>query len=446
MQYSLSSTGSYNVFVEGAAANVSNSPRPITVIPGPAVSSQSEVISFDTAFVGEDKEFELIVRDQFGNNLTTCQTGLVWVVTAKSVKKTFVVYQGAVSCTGTGNYVATITALLPGDYDLQVTLNGTVVPSAFKATFLAGYLSTRYTIAVGDGVTMNASNIAGKHTYFNIWSYNQFNVRVKTQDLCQNTSLWKVTITPVFSTYQANLNGIKISDCNEKGSYLVRFNATTALQYYTVTIFFNGTALSNTYQTQILPDRMDPAMTIVTGLNGTSYDNGTFYVQTRDRFGNDEFTATLQDFDVRLSPFCANTTLKKTLVGKTGQIQVDYEIAEGGIYCVAVDYKEESITVPNSEILVIGGTMCDGGCSQQGFCFRTVVPSTSTEDYSCSCFQGYVGDDCEDKLSSTYPLAVGAIIGLVVGLGILMLIIGVIIGFVCLRRLRRGEDNRPLID
>jgi hypothetical protein len=314
--------------------------------------------------------------------------------------------------------------------------------------FLPGSLSTEYSIAVGAGVTKNASNIAGKNTYFNIWSYNQFGARIISKELCQNVSLWKVSITPAFSVYQANLNGIKISECNDKGSYLVRYNATTALQYYTVQISFNGTALTNSYQTQILPDKMDPAMTVISGLNvnGTSYDNGTFYVQTRDRFGNDEFTATLQDFDVRLSPYCANTTLQKTLVGKTGQIQVDYEIAEGGIYCVAVDYKQQSITVPNSEMLVIGGTMCDSHCSQQGFCFRTVVPSTSTEDYSCSCFQGYVGDDCEDKLSSTYPLAVGAIIGLVVGLGILMLIIGVIIGFVCLRRLRRGEDNRPLID
>jgi hypothetical protein len=355
-----------------------------------------------------------------------------------------------VSCTGNGNYVATIRTLRPNNYTVSVFLNNTIssgnVPAPFVANFSSGVLSTKYSIAYGDGVSKNASNIAGYLATFYIQSFNQYGVAIYNRDLCQNTTYWAVNINPAFSAYAPNLNNVSISKCDDNGQYTVTYNATWALQYYTVSISFNKTLLATTYQAQILPDVMDPNMTIVEGLNGTSTsaDNGTFQIQTRDKWGNDEITATATDFGVFLSPFCANTTINKTVNG--GKLSCYYEVREGGIYCVSITYKNTVVTLENSRIFAVDGTACSGGCSQQGFCFKTSSPSTSTDEYSCSCFQGYVGDNCENKLSSTYPLSVGAIIGLVVGIGILMLIIGIIVGFFCLRRLRKGEDNRPLID
>jgi len=356
-------------------------------------------------------------------------------------------YFGFVTCTN-GIYTGYIRTIIPQIYTISVTLFNNVVPSNFSANFTQGSLSTKYTIAFGRGVSKTAGNIAGTTTVFYIQSYNQYNVPIATQSICRDPSLWTVSITPAISVYTSNLK-INVGLC-ARGQYQVTFNATTALKYYTVVISYNKTQLSNTYQTQILPDVMDLNQTIVSGLNfnasNPSGDNGTFYIQTRDKWGNNEFTANATDFNVTLSPICANTTVNKS-IDSAGRLQCNYTVAEGGIYCVSVTYKQNiTITITNSTIFATDGKACSGGCNRQGFCFRTVSPSTSDNAYSCNCFQGYTGEQCEDLISSVYPLSIGAIIGLVVGIGIALLIIGILIGFFCLRRFRRGEDNRPLID
>jgi hypothetical protein len=378
-----------------------------------------------------------MVRDQFGNLVQQCYDNIAW-----SVNVTGVLSNGMVGCNGKGIYMATVTVFFPGTFPVSVTLNGTNVPTSFDAYFDAGYLSTHFSIADGNGVNITYPNIAGETTEFFIYSFNQYGVRIPTPAFCLPPSLWKVSITPDISVYAENLNGIHIGNCSSTGSYRVTFNATTALQYYAVQIYVNGTMLQHTYQSQILPNVMDPTMTIVSGLgNGTTVDNGTFYIQTRDKYGNDEFTATAADFDVMLSPSCANTTVQKTVDG--GKLKCFYEVAEGGVYCIVVGYMNQTVQIPDSELVVIGGTACPTSCGSQGFCFRTLTPSTSEDSYSCNCFQGFTGEDCSDK--SSHYISIGIFIGVLIVVLVVAFVVGLLASYCYLKRYK-GDDHRPLID
>jgi len=197
--------------------------------------------------------------------------------------------------------------------------------------------------------------------------------------------------------------------------------------------------MGSPYTIFVYASTIDPEKTILSNLTGT--DQGTFYLQVRDRYGNDETKLSASFFMVDLSPFCAESNITTTPIG--GVLKCDYTVQEGGIYCIVIDYLGVKIPIENSTIRATGGLGCSGSCSQQGYCFK----NTSTNTFSCNCFQGLIGENCETKRSSKYPLAIGAVVGLIVGLAVLLFIIGLLLGYFVLARLRNrgGDDHKPLL-
>jgi len=297
-----------------------------------------------------------------------------------------------------------------------------------------GPVTAAYTRATGFGVESNATIVAGDDTSFDIISYNPYGLQIPT---CPDHSLWSIVITPNISAYPPNLD-IFAGPCFF-GVTTVTYNATTEGSYE-VNIYLNATAIyQSPYNISVFPTTIDASKTIITGLTSGS-DNGTFFLQARDKYGNNETRVGPNTFEVSLSPACANWTIHTMAVG--GRIQCTYEVVEGGIYCVNIDYGGSAIAISGSEFYAVGGTGCSdlGHCNYQGFCFKDPPDPSTPDTYSCNCNQEYVGPDCSTKFSR-YPMQVGAIVGLVIGLAALMFIVGLVLGFVIFKYAKRSSDS-----
>jgi len=281
---------------------------------------------------------------------------------------------------------------------------------------------------------MSSTIIAGVNTSFSIISFNEYGLMIP---VCPELSQYSIDIMPNISAFPDNLN-ISVSKCHN-GVTDVKYNATTAGIFQVHVMFMDTEIFESPYQVRVWPTSIDASKTIISNMTGT--DDGTFYLQVKDMYGNDEIQLGSSNFKVDLSPFCANTSVVAT-PQSNGLLKCDYTVNEGGIYCVVIDYLGYKIAINNSMIRATGGLGCPGSCAHQGYCFL----NTSTETYSCNCFQGYIESNCTTLRTSKYPLAIGAVVGLVVGLAVLLFIIGLLLGYFVLSKLRNHHhDNRPLL-
>jgi len=289
---------------------------------------------------------------------------------------------------------------------------------------------------MGVNASTNATNTAGVKTSFDIQSYNAYNISIP---VCPaNATLWAVQFVPSTNTTYT------IGSC-DRGHTTVHYTTTRA-GLMSLHVLYNDTPIfGSPYQAYIRPNIIDPAMTTVFGIqNGPA--NGTFYLQARDRYGNNETSDVgTGNFHVSLSPNCAHANVSIHAIGN-GIIECVYTVGIGGLYCAQVDYGPISVPLQNSSFYVFGGLYCENSCNDQGFCLATLSPSTSDGEYSCSCFQGYMNDDCSDE-TDDYPLTVGAIVGLVMGIALALFLVGLALGYFLPRMLKnRGVEGAPLLD
>jgi len=248
---------------------------------------------------------------------------------------------------------------------------------------------------------------------------------------------WTLSITPAYNT-QMELYPPVIGDCDDDGKVPISFNATYS-NTYTLNVFWNNTPIANNpIALTVVATNVDPSRTLVSGLPAFAPYNGTFDLLAFDIYGNPFTSYSPGLFTVGFAPSCADTNISCIAAGD--KFSCSYVVATGGTYCVEVNFEDTMIPVPNSKTVVVGGSLCsvDPSCSTRGFC----LPNNGT--YSCNCFGGYAGSKCQYKISSHY-VTVGATIGIVIGVGLVLFAIGILLGVFVLRRLRRGEDNRPLI-
>jgi len=274
-----------------------------------------------------------------------------------------------------------------------------------------------------------------------VFLYNQYGARIDSNDLCeqQKKENWTVTISPVYNADMVN-NPAVIGDCDDSGKIPISFNATYS-NVYTVNVFWNGSTsiANNPFALTVVATNVDPSRTVVSGLPAFAPYNGSFDLLAFDVYGNPFTSYSAGLFTVGFAPSCADTNI--TCVASGDKFSCFYVVATGGTYCVEVNFQDTMIPVPNSKTIIVGGKSCssaDPNCSSRGFC----LPNNGT--YSCNCFGGYAGSKCQYKISSHY-VTVGATIGIVIGVGLVLFAIGILLGVFVLRRLRRGEDNRPLI-
>jgi hypothetical protein len=345
---------------------------------------------------------------------------------------------GEISNCTMGVYDAYIQVNVSDNYTVTIAFNNVQISNSplFGVEWIYGNVSARYSFAFGGGV-FSDSIVAGFNATFHVVSYNLYGLAIPVCPM----SAWSVMIDPEISRYPQNLNYGQTNCSN--GVATLQYNATTAGDYE-VRVSLDGLEiLMSPYNVTVIPTAIDLGETIL--LNRTGTDSGTFYLQIRDRFGNDETNLTHNRFDVSLVPYCTNTTISTKSVG--GYLECNYTAQAGGTYCVALYSYTLGAFVPieNSTFTIVGGLGCTGSCSYQGYCI------SSNGTYSCNCMDGYIEDDCGTKRSSKYPLAVGAVVGLIVGLAVLLFIIGLVLGWCVLGRLRKksnnndGDDNKPLL-
>jgi len=191
---------------------------------------------------------------------------------------------------------------------------------------------------------------------------------------------------------------------------------------------YRGAPLNDTpYHADVNPGPIYAENTLVEGLDNNTGDNGTFYVQARDIYGNDVLNISKNEFYPKFQPLCAESTVNCAPTAVHGQLMCQYSVTVGGVYCVVIDYLNYTAPVANASVLTFGGTACesDSRCSYQGYCFQNAA---STTEFSCNCFQGFTGSDCSTKMSSKYPLTVGAAVGVIIGVGVVLFLLGLVIG------------------
>jgi len=333
-----------------------------------------------------------------------------------------------------------------GHFRVNVTYENVSLNFApYDVDFIAGTIDATHSWAVGKGV--NGTNVAGVPTSFKIYAANEYGIAITDGSLCNNWTPSNFTVQ-FDSTYSWNsdVTTAHVTSCDhDDGSFNGTYFPTRA-RTYNVNISLNSIQiLDNPYKPTVVPTVVFPPNTIIFGLNTTNSDNGTFYLQTRDRFLNNETDVDKSNCNIILTPTCALTYVS-TFNSGGGLLRVDWAVAEGGIYCVNVAFNGSNYPLLDASIHALGGVGCNTSCSSKGYCFKNMDPSTVSTNYSCNCFQGWTGEDCSVKMSSKYPLAVGAVVGLVIGLGILMFIFGLILGFFLLRFLKRGDDHHTLLD
>lgn len=438
-------TGNFNVSASGKLSAVSNSPKVITFTPGDISSDNTYVVPFSGKTAGETVTFPIYSVDQYGNNITTCPTATNysdWSVFGVSSNNR---YNGSVVSCQNGVFTATITIPVEGTVTIYVKYDGDDVKSSpFNTYFNFGIVTAKNSRASGLGVNATTDlNVAGQWTYFHVQTYNQFNVPILNNAVCNQNINFTFAFTPFFS-YDTN-ETVYQAGCFS-GAFFFEYLPTVA-GYLNIEIQLNNVDIyGNVYQVHVLPGPIDVNQTAVV-LNATlpAPDTSTFGLQTKDIYGNN-LVNTSSDFQVQFSPFCANTTILPTGNVQNGIIEYNYTVQFGGQYCIIIYYNGTTIQVPDTYLVIAGGLECDNHCSNQGYCFPNYSPSTSDRNASCSCFQGWVGEDCSVEMSSEYPLTVGAIVGLVIGLAILMFIIGLLLGYCIAKKMKHHHhDETPLL-
>jgi len=434
----------WNVHVRGRQ-NLTNDQANMNVVPNVIYAphtNASQPQGYTNLIAGETITVNLVVSDLYYNNITDCSysNNSAWSVYAVPVANKNLKFQGSDIQCNNGVLTSTYSVNAYGLYYVYAqyyTVNAKNSP--YNSNFIAGTVDAAHSYAVGLGVN-GTHNVAGVQTDFTIYVANKYGIAITDGSLCSQFNLtdWTVTFDETY-LWNETVTTAPVLSCNKvTGSFYGKYTPNRA-RTYSVDIELKGQSIDRVpYQPTVVPAAVYPPYTIVSGLNGTSSDNGTFYLQTQDRFHNNEIYTDKDDFNVTLSPTCTNTSITTRDAGN-GLLEVDYSVTEGGVYCVSIYYEDALYRVLDSTIHAIGGTGCNNSCNVQGYCFRNYHPSTADTEYSCSCFQGWTGDDCSVKMSSKYPLSIGAVVGLIIGLGILLFIIGLILGFFVFRFLgRRG--------
>jgi hypothetical protein len=435
-------SGLYNVSIIGTQSKTPalGSPKTFTIVPSSFFPETSVIVAPANATIGENVILHIQTVDKFGNVITVCPESInnsLWTITAvDSANFTF----GYVTGCQSGLISASIQVNISTTYHVYVKYNGIDLSnSPVTIDWGYGYAYAAFSLASGAGVTPNIKeNIAGELVYFHVTSYNEYNIQIP---ICfGNDTDWQVTFNNPISNYTENQH-VQRSNCTD-GVTPFRYNATNAGTFL-VTIRYGVTDIQGSpYSVDIYPAEIDPKMTVVTGVSSGS-DNGTFFVIPRDRFGNDETDDINDYFEVNLSPFCANTTVNQKIT-TDGRIQVDYSVAEGGIYCVVIYYKGYALNIGETTIHAVGGTACESRCNYNGYCFQDNFDDDDDDDgleYACSCFQGYVSEDCSVDFDK-YPMQTGAIVGLVIGLSLLLFIIGLLLGWCVIGRFMAKNDQQ----
>jgi hypothetical protein len=339
-----------------------------------------------------------------------------------------------------GVYLGYIQVNVSETYNIAVKFNDIDLFNSpyHHVDWVYGPVAATYSVAEGPGVE-SQQIIAGAGTHFKVYSFNPYALAIP---VCPPTN-WSVEISPQISNFSQN-NHYGQTGC-ENGTATFYYNATTA-DHYQIDITLNGSSIYHSpYNVTVIPTFIDPEKTLV--LNRTGTDTGTFLLQIRDIYGNDETNLTKNAFKVLLAPFCANQTINFHPIG--GYLSVNYSVMSGGLYCIVLVYFGVEIPIQNSQFTVVGGLGCSSSCNYQGYC----IYDAASESYSCACQDNFIGTgdsyDCSVKRSSKYPLAVGAVVGLIIGISILLFIIGLVLGYFVVGKLRgRGrqyDDTKPLL-
>jgi hypothetical protein len=342
-----------------------------------------------------------------------------------------------------------------GNVGVEVLYNGTDIHgSPFTWEFEQGEVSIANSLVLGNGFDNQTPLVAGSMATFEIALANKYGIRIYDQALCQQV------LSNPSQNISVTINGpgqsapITYGKCTTMGTVTGYFNLTAAGSYQVSIAIQSNTLHGSPFQITVNPAGLYPQATMVTGLTGKSLpESGNFTILTLDRYGNPVSVESAGQFDVSFSPSCGAAGLATVNCAPSQNIATPvvctYSVAQGGSYCLQVAYKGEPISVPNSQMLITGGSNCvnTSGCSGQGFCFPNLGNTTEKlGNYTCNCFQGYTGTSCQTKISSHY-LAVGVAIGIIVGVALFLFVLGILLGLFVLRRFfRRGEDNRPLID
>jgi hypothetical protein len=420
-------------------AEVSDSPGAVMVNPAGFYARKSYIGEPTGTIIGNPMAMVPIQAiDEFNNTITVCDPTIYPNFTIFANLRELQ-WNGIVSSCMDGVYMGYIQVNISGDYDVVVRFNEVEIDnSPYRHVFwYFGPVEATYSFAFGQGV-QSQSIIAGAGAHFFVYSYNPFGLFIP---VCPPMN-WTVDITPQISNYSRNQHYGQL-DC-DNGTATFYYNATTAGPYE-VDVSLNGSSISGSpYSVRVVPTYIDPDKTLV--LNRTGTDTGTFLLQIRDIYGNDETNLTKNAFKVLLSPTCANQTVNFFPIG--GFLSVNYSVMGGGLYCIVLEYLSIEIPIANSSFTVTGGTACPNHCNYQGYC----IFDGTTNSYSCACMDGWIasGDtqDCGQSRSSKYPLAVGAVVGLIIGISILLFIIGLVLGYFVVGKLRRNrqyDDTKPLL-
>jgi len=435
--YTLTRAGGYWIYVFGDMAQASDSPGVVMVFAAGFYAKTSFLDDPTGTVIGNMSQIMIHAYDQFDNEIMVCDPTIYpnFTIQANSREDTF---QGEVTDCVDGLYLAYIQVNVSSEQTSRYKVDVDFYDGIFNLPLLNsplfgiewfyGNVEATYSYAHGPGVT-SQNIIAGAGTTFFVESFNPFGLFIP---VCPSTN-WSVEIAPVISNITANTKFGQTNCTN--GTATIFYNATTA-RSYEVSVFLNETEIAmSPYRVTVVPTIIDPSKTLV--LNRTGTDRGSFYLQIRDVYDNDETNLTKNAFGVSLSPPCANQTVNFKPVG--GYLECNYTAWGGGLYCIELEYKGIEVPIRNSSFTVVGGVGCPDSCSYQGYC----IYNSSTENYSCSCQSGWIDDSCATSRSSKYPLAVGAVVGLIVGLSILLFIIGLVLGYFVVGRLRK---NRPFDD
>jgi len=339
--------------------DIVGSPFTVTVSPAATAPLNTSVggPGLTSAIAGYTAQFNMTVFDEFGNERESDGDSINVRFSGAAAGHGVCEYLSI----GQGTYLCSYTLTVTGSYDIELTVNGVIIPNSYSISVSPGEIHGP-TCNIYNTTLLDITLLAGYSEFLTIQSRDQFGneLSTTTDDYVVNISDGTVSINASVTSLGA-------------GQYNLSFTPTVSGVYQVSILLDNITDIEGSpYTLTVLPG--DPVASTSSVIDGTGHSSAqsdvetNFVVQIRDAFSNDLDSAVSTNpvFDTAVLACDTVDTTVSCSYDQSGQYLCTYTPTESGACTLDMEMSGVPITGSPFSVAVSPGEISATTCFAHG--------------------------------------------------------------------------------